>query len=655
MRESSKYHMNISKLDGIGFASSEEDYPIIVLSPDSVVDDTNKDIHINCSMKLEFNKKYDYGNHSIFVDNVPYLEIINLRLKGNIYLKNSKLIIKNSTLENPSKGIDYLLIVGDKSTCTVENCILQNTELYGLGVDSMSKCDLIDSKIYNCQQFCMSVTGSSVCSCHNSVIDTSSIELITVEVNSKLNLNNCELKNATNSAIFLYGSTIKAYDTLFMSNGKGAVSIRDSYENLIANCKIVDSNDTAILLENATIVVDGTTINNCNGNGINAQLNSRAIVRNSTFSDAKWPLAAFCDGSSGIVTNTLFEISAMSGFIIRGESDVIVDGCTIRNCAEAGIRISDSRNVKFTNCIITDCQFSGVEICDNSFCRLESCIFAGCFDIGINVYSAASASVNDTTILGPFKSAVWTHHGGYGQFTNVLINNLQLPLKLSSIQSYVAHTNMLKQIDNSPPIVEFFDYTTAKSSKAAKTTETTKTIKDDNQEEEFLFDGEEVNDCDLRFFKVDTKWFVSATHCFIVGVGPYELVANPRRKKMQSDMSVRIPADCIKCGKPANDLHFSPCGHSLYCHSCWCKMSTSERPEQCPICHLPVEKGVQRVNCSSDDNICGICYETPVNTIILPCGHTICKQCAYKWFEEATECPFCREQRAQTRALVSYA
>ncbi|KAK8839920.1 hypothetical protein M9Y10_031634 [Tritrichomonas musculus] len=127
----------------------------------------------------------------------------------------------------------------------------------------------------------------------------------------------------------------------------------------------------------------------------------------------------------------------MSGFIIRGESDVIVDGCTIRNCAEAGIRISDSRNVKFTNCIITDCQFSGVEICDNSFCRLESCIFAGCFDIGINVYSAASASVNDTTILGPFKSAVWTHHGGYGQFTNVLINNLQLPLKLSSIQSYV--------------------------------------------------------------------------------------------------------------------------------------------------------------------------------------------------------------------------
>ena len=201
---------------------------------------------------------------------------------------------------------------------------------------------------------------------------------------------------------------------------------------------------------------------------------------------------------------------------------------------------------------------------------------------------------------------------------------------------------MLKQIDNSPPIVEFFDYTTAKTVKAAKTT---KTIKDDNQEEEFLFDGEEVNDSDLRFFKVDTKWFVSATHCFIVGVGPYELVANPRRKKMQSDMSV----------KPANDLHFSPCGHSLYCHSCWCKMATSERPEQCPICHLPVEKGVQRVNCSSDDNICGICYETPVNTIILPCGHTICKQCAYKWFEEATECPFCREQRAQTRALVSYA
>ena len=538
--------------------------------------------------------------------------------------------------------MDYIVVVCDNSNCTLRNCVLQHSNLYGLAVDLTSVCEIIDSKIIDCKQFCMSVTGHSMCTCRNTVIDKSEIELITVEVNSLLNLYNCELKNATNSAIFLYTSTIKAYNTIFASNGKGAISIRESFDNVLSNCKIVDSDDTAVLLEKGMIVLDRTTITNCNGNGINAQLNSRAIVRNCTFSDAKWPLAAFCDGSTGIVTNTLFEISAMSGFIIRGDSDVIVDGCTIRNCAEAGIRISDSKNVKFTNCVITDCQFSGVEICDNSVCRIENCIFAGGFDIGINVYSAASANVSDTTILGPFKSAVWAHHGGYGQFSNILINNLQHPLKLNTIRPYVAHARILREIDSSSPIIEFFDFLSPK-------------MADSDQSSKRSLISPADNSYDPRFFRIDTQWFVSATHCFVVGVGPYELIANANRKKLVSDMLVRVPADCMKCGKPANDMHFSPCGHSLYCHECWNSMSDDEKPSQCPICHLPVEKGVQRVNCGSEDGLCAICYEAQVNTIILPCGHTICKECANKWFDESTECPFCREQRAQTRSLVSYA
>lgn len=628
--------LNISKIGEIDDFESKMPTPSFFITPDKKTDKIAETIKINKSMKLQFDKNSNYGTHSIHVENVPLLEITDLHLSGNIYLKNSTLILKDSVLRDPPKNVDYIVVVGEKSKCTIENTILQHSDLYGLAVDSSSSCELINSKIIDCQQFCMSVTGNSACICRNTVIDTSTIELVTVEVNSLLTLFNCELKNATHSAIFLYNSSIKAYDTLFISNGKGAISIRDSVDNVLMNCQIIDSNDTSVLLENGTIVLDQTTITNCNGNGINAQLNSRAIVRNCTFSDAKWPLAAFCDGSTGIVTNTTFEISAMSGFIIRGDSDVIVEGCTIRNCAEAGIRISDSRKVRFSNCIITDCQYSGIEICDNSFCRIESCIFAGGFDIGINIYSAASANVIDTTILGPFSSAVWTHHGGYGQFSNILINNLQIPLKLTSIQSYVAHTRILRELDKSPPIIEFFDF-----------------LKDKEVNQKSEVHSE--NQCDCRFFRIDTQWFVSATHCFIVNIGPYELVANPQKKKTKDDMLVRIPAKCTKCEKPANDMHFSPCGHSLYCFSCWSAMTEEERPKQCTICHLPVEKGVQRVNCSMDDETCGICYELPVNTIILPCGHTICKNCAIKWFEESTECPFCREQRAQTRALVSYA
>ena len=42
--------------------------------------------------------------------------------------------------------------------------------------------------------------------------------------------------------------------------------------------------------------------------------------------------------------------------------------------------------------------------------------------------------------------------------------------------------------------------------------------------------------------------------------------------------------------------------------------------------------------------ICAICFEPPVDTAELPCGHEFCKACIDKWTKDNHTCPICRSQ-----------
>lgn len=44
---------------------------------------------------------------------------------------------------------------------------------------------------------------------------------------------------------------------------------------------------------------------------------------------------------------------------------------------------------------------------------------------------------------------------------------------------------------------------------------------------------------------------------------------------------------------------------------------------------------------------CVICTETPVEPIILPCGHIFCYECAYRWLMSNPTCPICRHKVAE--------
>ena len=602
-------------------ASSIPSYFVV---PDESLENP-KTIKITRPIKLKFDSNKNYGSFKLVIENTSSVEISDLKMNGSIEIKTSSAVLNNCFLSEPQKGVDYILTVENDASCEIHNCQFSQTQLYGICVDSSSSCMIYDSLIANCKQPLISITGNSKCICTNTIIQNGETELITAEGSSSLILQKCTLQSAKCSAIFALGSNIVAEYCRFQDNGKGAISLRDSFQNSFLGCEILDSNDTAILLENSELLLDNVTVKRCNGNGITCQLYSCAYIKNSHFFEAEWPLIAFCSGSAGYVNNSVFESSSMSGIIIRGDSNVRVRGCFIKGCAESGVRVSDSRNITFQNTIISECKYCGMEICDSSICKIDNCIFAGGFEVGINIYTSGFANISNSTIFGPFKQAIWAQYGGYGNLSDILMYNLQIPLKSDSIKPFAAQANLMKYLDKSLPIMEEFDYQSSNNSNN--------------------------NDVDDRFFKIETKWLLTATKCYIVNVGHYELIANHSNVRNRDEHKF-IPAKCLKCGKPAIGIHFSPCGHSLFCIDCW--NSIEQKPKHCQLCHLPIDVACHSVNCGSDDDICGICYSNKVDTIILPCGHQVCRSCSDKWFMDSPECPFCREPNVQLRSLSSY-
>ena len=56
----------------------------------------------------------------------------------------------------------------------------------------------------------------------------------------------------------------------------------------------------------------------------------------------------------------------------------------------------------------------------------------------------------------------------------------------------------------------------------------------------------------------------------------------------------------------------------------------------------------ENLQCMEDNNdrSCTICFECPINTVFIPCGHSIsCEKCAFK--NSLKNCPMCRKTLQQ--------
>lgn len=549
-----------------------------------------------------------------------FITLTNMNLHGDIYCTHSCVNMNKCKISGKGVNPDYIVLAERKSRCNFHECIFEDGDGDGIGVIEESHCVIVKSTIRNCVR-CCGVTIRAALKLQECEISTSGSDLLIIDTASLVDVMKCVFSKAKYASIAIYEhAQCSIIESKFMDNGNGAITVRDATIVRIVNCEIMRMKDTAILLECGSALVSGVVVDDCNGNGVNAQRGSTAVIQNSHFKGCRWPSLAICDKSIGYVKDVVMEDCGMSGFVVRGVSKLDMKDCIVKGCAEHGMRISDSTDVTIERCVVMDCQLDVCDVYDQGSAKFVDCWFGNARQSVFNCFTGGSCECIGTSIIGPFSELLRVHYGGSAHLTNIVVDpTVKGALPVETFQMLGIQNKLRPLLDKSKPVVLVTDK-----------------------------DKRDVH----PLFKIDTQWSTVATNCFIIGSGWLEVMHNVDKHRPEViDISNRELGECKVCKKPANML-FSPCGHNLYCNTCWA--SLENKPKDCELCYIPIDAHCCAVNCGEDEKICAICYTDPCDTVFLPCGHIVCRQCALEWMKTSRECPFCREQSHILRRLSSY-
>jgi hypothetical protein len=116
-----------------------------------------------------------------------------------------------------------------------------------------------------------------------------------------------------------------------------------------------------------------------------------------------------------------------------------------------------------------------------------------------------------------------------------------------------------------------------------------------------------------------------------------------------------VPPYCQQCGGRAMDCMFAPCGHAVYCRACWEALPRKPVLCQLCMMPIDATCRLIDCAADGNSGICPICYATESDSVILPCGHEVCHQCGEQWVIANSTCPFCPTANPHVRWRVSYA
>ena len=57
---------------------------------------------------------------------------------------------------------------------------------------------------------------------------------------------------------------------------------------------------------------------------------------------------------------------------------------------------------------------------------------------------------------------------------------------------------------------------------------------------------------------------------------------------------------------------------------------------------IDIDKEITRSGNKIDNNLCIICADSSIDTHLIPCDHSLCKNCLFQCLSENKTCPFCR-------------
>jgi hypothetical protein len=536
------------------------------------------------------------------------VSIHDLTLCGTLSVRNATAKLANCHVHNPPADCDYLLDISNHGKVSANHSMFGDTGRFGICIDDHSFLSLQQCTVSKCEFFAIALTGNSIGTFVESVFSDGRHDIIYVDSFSALSLSKCSIQRAARLGVSAGSMTSLSLNQSTIEHCEsGCLGAANCERIVITNCHFLHSPHSAVLLENTTAIIKHTIIANCHGNAINANRRAKLMASHCTLRNTTYPPLAICDGAIGYIKKCTIRESEMSGIIVRTGSRAAIKNCTVENIKQVGIGVSDSKDVSIGSCFVFNCQEGALSCYNHSEVHIRSSFLVGPSNIGINVFTGGFVYATDTTVAGMIDVAVWVHHAGSGRFTSTLMHPVACESKDALIEEIKTTPllNCLVEVDNE------------------------------------------------RLFRIETDRPVTAVGCFVVGSGIVDLVKNEDKDEAERGVHA-IPAKCKGCGKPATDCYFSICAHSLFCRACWDALE--EKPTRCELCLMPIESVVSPIDASHDDDpTCGICLTEKSDAIIVPCGHLICADCGQAWFEQHSECPYCRDRGAKCRQFVSYA
>lgn len=619
LNESLKINMTVFSFDQLpDIISKCTEYKdqLITFTDQLNIDLSAEELKITSDLSITF-PHHKFSCKRISISNCKVV-FHNLDMSGSIRVENdATLQLYDSTIQNPDDSIDYILSAQTGSSVDATNCTFAGTTHFGVSADEHSSLSFYHCIFKNIALYGIAVTCSSTLKCVDSTFRDMESDSIFVSDRCSANIMGCEFVGSQKRAVTVKNGEYLIFDRSVVKNCSLSAFYISYCEKFIMNlCTINDCSHTAIYLEHVTGFIQKTMISNCNGNGVNASHSSKVLITNCNFSKTTFPSIAICESSSGVIQESEISDSEMSGLIVRSNSTASIKKTTIQNAKLFGISVSDSKDVTVDETFILKCEQSAITVYNNSRININSTHLVGPCKYGINCFTGGFVSSIDTTILGMSETAIWLHHAGSGIFDKLIIS--PTPITGNSDIAQIVNELELEQ----------------------------KSVTDKTKGEKNSIDK-------LRIVKNESKRFFVIKSSYVVGLGCYEDHANIDAKEAPFGLN-SVKPKCSLCGSDSSNCVYSRCGHSMYCNKCWDEMET--KPEKCELCLMPVNGVVAPINCSyeNDDGICSICYTNKIDTVILPCGHTICYECAVHWFQSSIECPFCREKNTRPQLFVSY-
>lgn len=451
--------------------------------------------------------------------------------------------------------------------------------------------------------------------------------IIDADLQSLLTCSKCTFENISKYTLLTQNlSSINCVDTVFKNcklsvihNNFKAEFVRCNFLNtqesfifnhesslcVIDDC-IFDTSTLASILNIGTMTVQKTTFRNSNDTQISCFNDSELFVRDCIYESSK-QTSLFINDSNLEVHNCQFRnIDGNCINIIH--CDGTISDCTFENSTYPHISMAIVSNMEISNCSFVNSPSSCVMCRGGSTLVIKNCSFNGTERFGL---ATCDGKIEECTNC-IFKRC---KHACVASFDNGMFN--------ISDSKIIGPTEVGIEVFCGGNLIGS-NLDIGKAEIASIRTRF----------------GGSINLTDSSLEK-DSKVILQGRNFMINNVKNTDDI---RIENLEKDPVPR----CFKCGKDCSQNLFDSCGHACFCREC------CPPKGECPLCHLDYETAIIP-HPMSTDKLCGICMEEEADSILIPCGHLICKKCFLEWYKQDSGCPYCRHKFVNCRSLVPYA